>query len=54
MNKSYETMNKHIRQTFEGTNVQLHNQLSLQTYSHIIVKVYTHVYGYQTCEYQCM
>jgi len=39
---------------FEGTNVQLHNHLSLQAYKHIIIQVCVYMYGYQTSKYQCI
>ena len=43
-----------IVNTFEHKNLLLHDHFSLRANRHFIIQVCVHVYGYQTCEYQCM
>ena len=43
-----------IVNAFKGMNVLLHDHFSLRANRHFITQLCAHVYGYQTCEYQCM
>ena len=43
-----------IVKAIERMNIQLYDHFILRANRYFIIQVCTHVYGYQTCEYECI